>query len=213
MAKTLEATYDPSEASKWMPIEEGEYPAHITSLRSKEITTRAGEAIVVNMEYKVAEEVSSTTQKVWKMEGYKYQKDTDGNKIPVTNGDGEQKIANCSHLKDKIFQDNGYFIFTESTSSSKNGRYFELLDKLGVDCGEVKADGKKVKKLVLLEDDDVVGKPVLITVKRHEFVTSETKHLPPDQQERRSTFKVNNVTPWKGGQQLAAAELESDVPF
>ena len=59
----------------------------------------------------------------------------------------------------------------------------------------------------------MVGKPVLITVKRHEFVTSETKHLPPDQQERRSTFKVNNITPWKGGQQLAAAELESDVPF
>ena len=89
------------------------------------------------------------------MEGYKYQKDTDGNKIPVTNGDGEQKVANCSHLKDKIFQDNGYFIFTESTSSSKNRRYFELLDNLGVDCGEVKADGKKVKKLVLLEDGDV----------------------------------------------------------
>ena len=69
MAKTLEATYDPSEASKWMPIEEGEYPAHITSLRSKEITTRAGEAIVVNMEYKVAEEVSSTTQKVFNFQG------------------------------------------------------------------------------------------------------------------------------------------------
>ena len=211
MAKTLDATYDPS--NKWMPIEEGEYPAHITSLRSKEITTRAGEAIVVNMEYKVADEVSSTTQKVWKMDGYKYQFDTDGNKIPVTNGNGEQEVASCDHLKDKIFLDNGYFIFTEGSSSSKNKRYFELLDNLGVDCGEVKADGKKVKKLVLIEDNDVVGKPVIITVKRHEFVTSETKHLSPDQQERRSTFKVARVSPWENGEQLEAAELESDVPF
>ena len=97
MAKTLDATYDPS--NKWMPIEEGEYPAHITALNSKEITTRAGEAIVVNMEYKVADEVSSTTQKVWKMDGYKYQFDTDGNKIPVTNGNGEQEVASCDHLK------------------------------------------------------------------------------------------------------------------
>ena len=211
MAKTLDATYDPS--NKWMPIEEGEYPAHITSLRSKEITTRAGEAIVVNMEYKVADEVSSTTQKVWKMDGYKYQVDTDGNKIPVTNGNGEQEVAKCDHLKDKVFLDNGYFIFTEGSSSSKNKRYFELLDNLGVDCGEVKADGKKVKKLVLLEDSDVIGKPVIITVKRHEFVTSETKHLSPDQQERRSTFKVARVSPWENGEQLEAAELESDVPF
>ena len=211
MAKTLDATYDP--ANKWMPIEEGEYPAHITALNSKEITTRAGEAIVVNMEYKVAEEVSSTTQKVWKMEWYKYQVDTSGNKIPVTNGNGEQEVTKCDHLKDKIFQDNGYFIFTEGSSSSKNRRYFELLDNLGVDCGEVKADGKKVKKLVLLEDSDVIGKPVIITVKRHEFVTSETKHLPHDQQERRSTFKVNNVSLWESGNTLDPAELESDVPF
>jgi hypothetical protein len=211
MAKTIEATFDPSD--KWMPIEEGTYPAHIKSLSTKEINTRAGEAIVVNMEYKVADAVSSITQDVWKMDGYKYQKDTDGNKIPVTNGNGEQEVASCDHLKDRIFQDNGYFIFTESSSSSKNRRYFELLDNLGVDCGEVKADGKKVKKLVLIEDGDVVGKPVMITVKRHEFVTSETKHLSQDQQERRSTFKVKNVALWEDGTALEPAELEDDVPF
>ena len=50
MAKSLDATYDPSK--KWKPIEEGIYPAHVKSLTSKEITTRAGEAIVVNMTYK-----------------------------------------------------------------------------------------------------------------------------------------------------------------
>ena len=211
MAQTLDATFDPT--SKWLPVEEGTYPAHIKSLNTKEINTRAGEAIVVNMEYKVADEVSSVTQNVWKMDGYNYQKDTDGNKIPVTNGKGEQEIASCGHLKDKVFIDNGYFIFTDTTSASKNRKYFELLDNLNVKCDETSVDGKKVKKLVLIEEDDVLGRPVLVTVKRHEFVTTETKHLPPDQQERRSTFKVSNVNLWEEGTALSKDELSEDVPF
>ena len=211
MAKTLDATFDPSD--KWRPIEEGVYPAHIKSLSTKEMNTRAGEAIIVNMEYKVADEVSSSTQDVWKMDGYKYQKDTDGNRIPTTNGDGEQLVTSCSHLKDKVFLDNGYFIFTDTSSASKNRRYFELLDNLNVKCEETSLEGKKVKKLGLIEDDDVVGKPVLITLKRHEFTTSDTKHLPHDQQERRSTWKVSNVRLWKEGSSLDPSELSEDVPF
>ena len=211
MAKTLDATFDPSD--KWMPIEEGTYPAHIKSLSTKEMNTRAGEAIIVNMEYKVADAVSLFTQDVWKMDGYKYQKDTDGNRIPVTNGNGEQKVTSCAHLRDKVFYDSGYFIFTDTSSASKNRRYFELLDKLNVKCDETSVEGKKVKKLVLIEEDDVVGKPVLITVKRHEYVTSDTKHLPQDQQERRSTFKVTNVNLWEDGTAIDPVELEDDVPF
>ena len=80
-------------------------------------------------------------------------------------------------------------------------------------CDETNVEGKKVKKLVLIEEDDVVGKPVLITVKRHEYVTSDTKHLPPDQQERRSTFKVTNVNLWEDGTAIDPVELEDDVPF
>ena len=211
MAKTLDATFDPSD--KWMPIEEGTYPAHIKSLSTKEMNTRAGEAIIVNMEYKVADAVSLFNQDVWKMDGYKYQKDTDGNRIPVTNGNGEQKVTSCAHLRDKVFYDNGYFIFTDTSSASKNRKYFELLDKLNVKCDETNVEGKKVKKLVLIEENDVVGKPVLITVKRHEYVTSDTKHLPHDQQERRSTFKVSNVNLWKDGTPIDPVELEDDVSF
>ena len=211
MAKSLDATYDPSK--KWKPIEEGIYPAHVLSLSSREINTRAGEAIVVNMTYKVADEVSRETQPLWKMDGYEYVKDTAGNKIPVTNGNGEQEYTTCEHLKGREFRDNGFFIFTDSTSSSKNRRYFELLDNLKVKCEEAKVDGQTIKKLVLIEEDDVVGKPVMITVKRTEYVTSETKHLPPDQQDRRSAFKVSNVVLWKEGNVLDAEELTEDVPF
>jgi hypothetical protein len=211
MAKTIDATFDPK--SKWKPIEEGEYPAHIKSLTTKEVNTRAGEAIVVNMRYKVADEVTEMTQLLWKMDGYKYITNTDNERVPVTNGSGEQETTTCEHLKGRELQDNGFFIFTSGSSSSKNRRYFELLDNLQVKCKETSVDGKKVKKLVLLEEGDVVGKPVMVTVKRQEYVTYDTKHLPPDQQERRSTFKVFNVKLWEDGQALEPDELSEDVPF
>tara|TARA_R100000501_G_C2618874_1_gene112323 strand:+ start:973 stop:1608 length:636 start_codon:yes stop_codon:yes gene_type:complete len=211
MAKKIGATFDPN--SIWKPIEEGTYPAHIKSISNREIQTRAGEAIVVNMTYKVSDDVDKETQLLWKMDGYEYVKDDNGNRIPIENGNGTQSTSSCDHLKGRDFQDNGWFIFTSGSAAGKNKRYFELLANLEVKCKEEKVDGKTMKTLVLLEESDVVGKPVKITVKRQEFVTSETKHLPPDQQVKRSTFKVSNVTEWTEGQQLQVDELEGDVPF
>jgi len=211
MPKALDATFEPG--SQWRPVEEGVYPAHIASLSTKEVNTRAGEAIVVNMTYKVADEVDEMTQPLWEMDGYNYLKDKSGDKIPIMNGDGEQQMSNCGHLKSKTFYDNGFFIFTDTSSSSKNRRYFELLDNLGINCEESTVGGKKVKQLVLIEEEDVIGKPVYVTIKRHEFVTTETKNLPYDQQEKRSTFKVNNVDTWADGYKLSMDEIDDDVPF
>ena len=208
MAKALDATFDPSQ--QWVPTQEGTYPAHVTSLSSKEVNTRAGEAIVVNMTYKVAPEVSEVTQPVWEMDGYNYKKDPQtGNKIPVFNGSGTQSETNCSHLKDKILYDNGFFVFTDTSSASKNSRYFQLLENLDIKC----EDEKGIKKLVLIEEEDVIGKPVLVTTRRQEYVTKETRDLPINQQEKRATFKVNTVTLWEDGDVLTQDELDDDVPF
>ena len=208
MAKALDAIFDPSQ--QWVPTQEGTYPAHVTSLTSKEVNTRAGEAIVVNMTYKVAPEVSEVTQPVWEMDGYNYKKDPQtGNKIPVFNGSGTQAETNCSHLKDKILYDNGFFVFTDTSSASKNSRYFQLLENLDIKC----EDEKGIKKLVLIEEEDVIGKPVLVTTRRQEYVTKETRDLPSNQQEKRATFKVNTVTLWEDGDVLTQDELDDDVPF
>ena len=207
MAKALDVTYDPS--NKWTPIEEGTYPAHITSLSTREMNTRAGEAIIVNMTYKVNEAVSKVEQNLWEMDVYNYVKDSSGNRVPVMNGDGEQATSSCSHLKDRLFYDNGFFIFTDTSSASKNSRYFSLLENLGIKC----EDDKGIKKLVLLEEDDVIGKPVHVTVKRQEYVTKETKDLPFEQQEKRSTFKVADLELWENGPALSEEELQEDVPF
>ena len=212
MAKEIDAVYDPN--STWKPIEEGEYPAHIKTLSTKEVNTKAGEAIVVNMTYKIADEAADLEQLVYEMDGYNYKRDTDNNRIPVANGEGEQATTDCGHLVGRDVWDNGWFIFTNSESGSKNSRYFQLLENLGIKVEEQMLGDKKVKKLVLIEEDDVKGKPVLIDLRRQEYVTSETKHLPPEQQECRTSFKVFNVKPWESGQKLSFDELDGDdVPF
>ena len=59
----------------------------------------------------------------------------------------------------------------------------------------------------------MVGLPVKVTVRRKEFVTSETKHLPPSEQEKRHTFEVFQVDPWEDGIRLTSDEVDNDVPF
>ena len=124
------------------------------------------------------------------------------------NGEG-QATTSCNHLKDKTLYDNGFFVFTETSSASKNTRYFQLLENLGIKC----EDDKGIKKLVLIEDEDVVGQPVYVTTKRQEYVTKETRDLPVDQQEKRATFKVNTLIKWEDGEVLTVEELDDDVPF
>lgn len=210
MPKEIDAIYNPSE--QWRPTEEGEYPAHIVSLSTREVNTKAGPSIVVNMEYKVAPEVSECKQELYEMDGYNYVLEG-GIKVHIRDKDGYAVYGDCTHLKDKKFRDNGYFVFLDSSSGSKNAKYFELLESLNIELATDKVDGKEVKKLVLIEEDDVIGLPVQIKLKRETYITSATKHLPPSEQEKRSVFKVNTIKEWKGGKKVEVEELEQDVPF
>ena len=210
MAKSINAVFNPSEKKSWLPIEEGQYPAHITSLSSKELNTRAGEAIVVNMTYKLAPEVVDCKQLLWEMDEYEYKKDSSGDKIPVMHEtNGKQKYAKCEHLKDRTMYDNGFWVFTDTSSASKNSRYFDMLESLDIEC----EDDQGFKKLMLVEEDDVIGKPVLVNVKRQSYVTKETRDMPVDQQEKRFTFKVATIDKWDDGEVLSIEELDDDVPF
>lgn len=210
MPKEIDAIYNPSDV--WKPVEEGEYPAHVTTLSTREVNTKAGPAIVVNMEYKIAEEVSECEQSLYEMNGYDYVMKNES-KVPILDADGNPSYSDCSHLKDRIFKDNGFFVFLNSSSASKNARYFGLLENLGIELKTDKVDGKDVKKLILIEEEDVIGTPVKVNVKRETYITAATKHLPPNEQEQRSTFKVAIVKTWQGGVKLSEDEMDSDVPF
>tara|TARA_R100000306_G_C4372081_1_gene140452 strand:- start:606 stop:1205 length:600 start_codon:yes stop_codon:yes gene_type:complete len=198
--KDLDATYDPTK-NPFTPIESGFYPAHVTGFGTREVKTKVGDAIVVNMTYEVAEEAGKLVQILYEMEGYNYKLDDNGDRVVVLNGDGKSKTTQCKHLVGKKFRDNGTFVFTGSESSGRNRRYFDLLSTLGVD---LKEDSNGEFPLSLLEEEDVIGVPVLAKLGSEEYEKDG---------EKRTAWKVFNVQQWNDGQRLSKEEIEDDLPF
>ena len=216
--KTLDVTYNESENRGFKPIIPGEYPAHVTSLTEREVKTKAGLATVFNLTYTVSDEAKKMTQTVYEMDGYNIRIDDNGKKVIVTNGDGKPEKTDCGFISGRKFRDNGFFCFTEKEGSTKNGRYFNLLQSLNVNLEEIEVDGKTVRKLALIEEEDVIGQPVTVRLQQQEYVTHETRDLPEEEQEKRKAWKVFTVKAWdaeKHGKPitLSADEIADDVPF
>lgn len=198
--KELDAKYDPTQ-NPFTPIEAGFYPAHVSGFSTREVKTKVGDAIVVNMTYQIADEAGEMTQIVYEMEGYEYKLDKDNKQIPIKDKDGKSKTTKCKHLVGKKFRDNGTFVFTGDEGSGRNGRYFTLLNNLSIN---LEADSNGNFPLSLLEEEDVVGKPVLAKLGSEEYEKDG---------EKRTAWKVFSVQPWSDGQQISAEEMEEDLPF
>lgn len=216
--KDLDVTFNESENSSFKPILPGEYPAHVAAFTEREVNTKAGKATVFNLTYIVSDDAKKMTQTVYEMDGYNIRTDDKGRKIPVTNGDGNPKITDCGFISGRKFRDNGFFCFTEKEGSTKNGRYFNLLQSLGVELQEIEVEGKIHKKLALIEEEDVLGRPVTVRLQQQEYVTHETRDLPENEQDKRKAWKVFTVKSWdseKHGKAIVLSpdEIAEDVPF
>jgi hypothetical protein len=215
--KELEVTFNESENSGFKPILQGEYPAHITGFTSRDLDTKAGKATVFNLMFTVSEEVKGLQQTMYEMDGYNIAVDDNGHQITIKDKNGNPTKTDCGFLKGREFRDNGYFCFTEKEGSSKNGRYFNLLTSLDIELAEIEVDGVTHKKLALIEDNDVLGKPCTIRIQQQEYVTHETRDLPESEQEKRKAWKVFTVKPWdsKFGKAVTIPldELKEEVPF
>ena len=187
--KEIDATYDPT-ANPFTPIEPGSYPAHIVDYNTRDVKTKVGDAIVINLTYEVADEAGELVQICYEMDGYEYKKDEAGNKIAIKDADGKTKTVQCKHLVGKKFRDNGTFVFTGSENSSRNRRYFDLLSTLGVSLKE--------------DSNDVVGLPVFVKLNSEEYEKDG---------EVRTAWKVFNVQQWDNGQKKSAEEIDEDLPF
>lgn len=211
--RTIDATYDTTDTGDFVPVEPGVYPAHVSDVISREIQVRGEPAVVFDLKYKIAEEASELEQTIYEMDGYDYKTDSDGDRIKVMNGDGSPKKVNCNHVVGREYRGRGCFLFTGTENSSKNKRYFQLLDVLGVKTEEIEQDGRMVKKLPLVEKDDVSGRPVQVELKLDSFITKDTKHLPESQQSKKFVWKAWNVHPWNDGPVLSEEEMDTDIPF
>jgi hypothetical protein len=111
------------------------------------------------------------------------------------------------------FRDKGHFVFSDSASSGKNRRYFQLLQTFGVELEEEEADGNTIQRLVLLDEEDVVGKPAYVRLSPEKYVTRDTKHLPESEQDWRTAWKVDRVEKWESGKTISPDEVKDDIPF
>jgi len=198
--KELDATYDPTK-NPFTPIEPGFYPAHVVSFGTREVNTKVGEAVVINMTYEIAEEAGDLTQIVFEMDGFEYKTDNNGDKIVLKNNKGATQSVNCKHLVGKKFRDNGTFVFTGDESSGRNRRYYELLNSLGINL-ESNKDGNF--SLSLLEESDVIGRPVLAKLSSEKYQKDG---------EERTAWKVFTVIEWNDGQVKSKDEIEDDLPI
>ena len=213
--RTSEATFDPSKAKgSWKPIDDGNlYPAHISGLNERPVTVRGNKATVFELEYEIAEEAKELTQLMWKMNGYEYDIDEEGNRMPVHNEKGQQQIGDCAHIVGKRFKGRGVFLFDAGAESGRNKAYFDWLMNLGVETTEVDNEGTLVHKLAIPDLEYVVGKPYLVRLNQERFVTKDTRDLPKQQQEWRSVWKVKDSQLWAEGNPKSSEELEADLPF
>ena len=198
--KEIDAVYDPTK-NPFSPIEAGIYPAHIVGFGTRDVKTRVGDAIVINMTYEIADEAGELVQMVYEMDGYNYKLDNNGEKKVVVDKDGKSKTTKCQHLVGKKFRDSGTFVFTDNESSGRNRRYFDLLSTLGVNLNE---NSKGEFPLSLLEEDDVIGLPVLARLNSEQYEKDG---------EKKTAWKVFDVQYWKDGQRLSKEEIEDDLPF
>ena len=92
--KELDAKYDPTK-SQFTPIVTGFYPAHVSGYSTREVKTKVGDAIVINLTYQIADEAGDKTQLMYEMDGYEYKLDDNGNKVVVKDKDGKSKSVQC----------------------------------------------------------------------------------------------------------------------
>ena len=149
--------YDGAADVPRVPMPEGVYPAHITEVRTATRTVKSQyKALIYNVKVTIDKDAKSRSY-----EGT----NAEGNAVTVT---GEQYIGNEYSSKGvfKFLHPNGDAEFEANPGGNKG--YFAFCKAVGKEPKdtEVEIDGEKitVKELPDLTEDDIMGKPVLVTM-------------------------------------------------
>ena len=203
--KETDAQHDATKVS--VMLEEGVYPAHIASFSVKEdYPTKVGVADIFDLTYKLAPDVAKMTQKCHtRSENGNFAINDSGNRIPLL-VDGKQVEVSCEQFAGRAMYGGGLFLFKGSEGAGRNLRYTEFLDMVNIPVEEIDFEGHKVKKLMAIEEKDVVGKPIMVEVKYTESKAGKNKG--------KWFPNVVGMFKWESGKAIPVDEmLASDLPF
>jgi len=183
------AVYEEEERKEFFVVPEGTYPAHAWTLnlkhQSKQVKSRDVQgkfhvADIYELEYKVADDVES------------------------------MGFNDADKLKGKVIRSNGVFVFKDPEGAKDclpnpqgNWQYNNLLKVFGIklkdkEIKDGKGNAKTVKVLPRLQEQQIKGKPCLVSVKHRQW-------------EDKTYANVNRVDKWEKGKQLE--EDLADIPF
>jgi len=196
MPQQLDILFDPETDGQEQPMLLGTFPAHVIGFdEGKEFRG----SVPYNVLFRIAPEVEGFTGINWK-DNEKKEDDTE-----ETFADGEGRIVDASYLAGREVRSKGIWLNPHPKPDERwqNRDYVNFLEAIGIELKEVEKDGKKYKTLVTLEDHEVLGRPVLITVKL-EYDKRETHK--GSKYPKAFTYQV-----WNGGKRIDVTEEEEDV--
>lgn len=191
-----DTTYN-EEKDGMIPIVAGVYPAHISGLDSRDLTTKAGEQKVFNITFLVPKEVENT--QVSKMV-----KNGQGELTQAIDDGGQPITIPASFMAGKRFNSVGIWLTPNPDEGQgwKNRKYKEFFENVGVTFPTNK---KGDTLLAEVEGEDVIGYPC--------FIKLGQEHYTKDGEER-SVWKAFEVFPWAAGEKLSQDEVDGDdLPF
>ncbi|MBC8147468.1 MAG: hypothetical protein H8E98_05730 [Bacteroidetes bacterium] len=198
-------------------LEIGLYPANIISVNIREgVDTKIGTATVYNLNYKLAEAVGKMQQPLYKSASNgNFEYDDEGERIIVQDDKGENTMISCAFAVGRELKFHSVWCFNEDKGKGANTRYAELMKIAEVEAESIEVQpGISVKQLVKLEEEDLLGKPVLVRIDYKPSPTKETKDLPKEQQEFRYWSRVIEIMKWGSGKAIDPKELaKDDLPF
>lgn len=192
--KDMGDTYFDEAVDGYIPIPPGVYPGHVKELEVKsesKLGPFKNNSKVFNVTFVIADEVKD----------YDILKMTKDNE-PALDENNNDVFIKGDFLVGKNFKSVGLWVTPAPGKGEgwKNRRYIEFMETLGVKFPKV--DNKK--KVMEIEESDIIGKPCLIKLDSEEYEKDG---------EVKSVMKAFDVFTWPDGDELDAAELDADVPF
>lgn len=190
--------YDPAK-NPMAPIAEGVYPAHIIgcSIDRNRVIKSDTLADIYNPIYRIAEAAADRTY---------YLTDADGAETEVS---GEKFVG-------REVKGSGIFRFKNPAGDSRfrglkdntggNFRYMEFTEFIGVEPEKQMVDGKAKFRLRTLTEDDLIGKPLHISVFRSTWISKKAASLGQEF----SAIKAVAQGPWTEGLESVP---EEEIPF
>ena len=187
--KKFDAVFEES-TDGYQPANPGKYPAHVSGF---DVHTH-NNSKVFNIEFTLANECKDMQIHKHERKAHTYH--------PVNKSDGSPEMVSAGFMTGKKYRSAGVWLTSKlpETDRWKNRKYMEFFTNIGI---EFPKDDKGVMQLGEVEEEDVIGMPVLADIKPYEYKNKDG--------EMKYSLRVLSLFPWNDGERVKPKETE--VPF